>query len=174
MAQFGFNPAEVPESENSFDPIPAGDYKVEIVESEVKVTNDSTGSYINFRVEVAEGPFAGRVLWDMAMIQSSRTDDKMQKALQIAREKIASMCKCVGRPAAQDSNELHNIPMIASVRVKDDPQHGPKNEIKAYKSAGVVTPGNPQANAQQTPTAHPSQTATASPSDEVPPWKRAG
>lgn len=171
MAQFGFNPAEVPESENNFDPIPAGDYKVEIVESEVKQTNDFTGEYINFRLRVTDGPFQNRVLWDMAMIRSERTDDKMQTALQIAREKIATMCKCAGRHAAQDSNELHNVPMIASVRVKEDDKHGSKNEIRGYKSAGVATPGNntiapsgQNVSAQQSAASH----------SNVPPWQQKG
>lgn len=169
MAQFGFNPAEVPESQNSFDPIPAGDYRVRIVESDVKATKDSTGSYINFRMEIEDGPFAGRVLWDIAMVQSSRTDEGMQKALQIAREKIATMCKCVGKPAAKDSIELHNIPFLVSVKVKDDPTHGPKNEIKGYKSAGIATPGNTVPSGQYASASAPAQ----SPS-EVPPWQQKG
>lgn len=180
MPAFGFNPAEVEAQDNPFEPVPAGDYKLALVEAEEKLTNDNSGSYINFKFQIIEGQYQNRYLFDMAMIKSARTDEKMQKALQIAREKIASICRSAGKPSAQRTEDLYQIPVMASIKVKTDPEHGKKNEIKSYASAGVAQPpvgnsfGQPQA---QTPAqngqAAAARNQTASPSNApVEPWKR--
>lgn len=152
MAQFGFNPQEV-EITNSFQPVPAGDYLVECEEAVIKETNAGDGQYLNFKFKILDERFKQK-LFDMAMISSVRTDDNMMKALQGAREKITLMCQAVGKPQAQDSDELIGIPMIAKVKVKEG-KNGLENTIVTYSSAGAVQPGAIQAHqappAQQQP-----------------------
>lgn len=175
MPAFGFDPSKVPESEKSFNPVPAGDYKVVIEGSEEKLTNDNKGSYISFTLKIIEGNYAGRKLFDMAMIKSERKDEKMQTALQIAREKIAEMCRAAGKPGATNSEQLYQIPLNVTVKVKKDPEYGDQNEIKKYKSAGAAQPpmGNASASAGLGQNAAAQQSA-ASPSNgqPTPPWER--
>ena len=47
-----------------FDPLPAGDYAAIITESETRTTKDGSGQYLQIKIEVQGGEFAGRVLFD--------------------------------------------------------------------------------------------------------------
>lgn len=175
MAQFGFNPQEV-QITNDFQPLPAGEYLVEVEKSEVKDTKNLDGKYLNFQFKVLDQRFNGRVLFDIAMIESDRSDENMMKALQGAREKITLMCQAAGKPQAQDSDELIGIPMIAKVKVKEG-RDGLENSIVTYKSAGAVQPGAMQANqapqAQYAPPAQPAQQYAQAPAQPAQPsWQR--
>lgn len=157
MANFGFNVAEVAPAQG-FDALPAGEYKVNVEESELKVTKAGTGQYLNLSLRVIEGPFQNRIIFDRMNI-----DNPNPVAQQIGREALSALCHACGKPGAMDSAELHNIPVIAKVVVKKDDQYGDKNEVKSYKSAGATAPAMGNA-----PHAQASTTAPASHSNA--PW----
>lgn len=161
MASLNFNAAEV-QPNTPMDAIPAGEYKVEITESEMKKTAAGTGEYLQLTLKVVEGNFANRLLWErLNLVNPNPT------ATSIAQATLSQICHAVNRMNISDSSQLHGIPMLARVIVKDDPQYGAKNEVKSYKSAGVaqVPMGNPQPQTAPIgqPAAAPNQN-TASPS----------
>tara|TARA_Y100001963_G_scaffold152582_1_gene237708 strand:- start:257 stop:739 length:483 start_codon:yes stop_codon:yes gene_type:complete len=145
--------------QGDYSPIPPGEYRVHVIGSDLKATKAGTGNYLELEMEVLDGEHQGRKLFDRLNI-----DNPNQQAVDIAQRTLNAICVAVGKLSIADSNELHNIPMIAVVKV--DPargDYGPSNSIKTYKPAGG---GNVTAAAAQ-------NNAPAN-SNSSPPWKRAG
>ena len=127
MALLNFNANNV-NLTPSFEPLPAGNYEMVIVDSEMKSTRSGTGSYLQLALEVITGTFTGRKLWARLNLQNQN-----RKAVEIAERELASICHAVGVLEPTDSCELHNLPLIVKVDVRIDPVNGEKtNEIKGY------------------------------------------
>lgn len=153
--------------QGDYTPLPPGDYRVHVVESDMKSTKDGRGNYLQLELEVLDGEHAGRKLTERLNI-----DNPNQQAVDIAQRTLNAICVAVGKLSISDSNELHNIPMIATVKVdppkpyfKDGVEHpgSPQNSIKAYKpvgGSGIAASGT--ANAGGAPAN----------SNSAPPWKR--
>lgn len=121
---------------DDFSPIPVGDYKAVITESEVKATKSGDGQYLNLKVEVIEGEYAGRILFVILNLWNPNP-----KAVEIANRELATIVAAVGKPGAQDSTELHNIPMTVTVGIQEGQgQYGPSNRIKNYKPYAAESP----------------------------------
>lgn len=135
-----------------FEPIPAGDYLAVIVGSEVKPTKDGKGGYLSVEFDVIDGQYKGRKLWSRLNL-----DNESEKAVQIARSELSSICRAVNVMQPKDSCELHNIPLIIKVKCKKREDNGEMtNEIKGYaKRDGQSTTAPPPAA-----------------DDKTPPWKR--
>lgn len=153
MAAIDFN-ADEHEPRNSFDPIPAGKYKVVMVDSEEKPTKAGNGSYLNLTYEIIEGEYKGRKLWDRLNLNNPNPT-----AVEIAKGTLSALCRAAGVKVLRDTTQLHDIPVLAKVSAKMDQQSGEiRNEIKGYEPAGGVT-----VTAAKTPPAKPTEA----------PWKRA-
>lgn len=162
MANLGGTYTADPDNvQGDYTPIPPGEYLVHIIDSDMKATKAGTGNYLQLEMEVLDGQHSGRKLFDRLNI-----DNPNQEAVDIAQRTLNAICVAVGKMSISDSAELHNVPMIAVVKV--DPakgEYGPSNSIRTYKPAG----GNSPAQTQQA-----QQTQQASNSNASPPWKRAG
>ena len=131
------------------EPVPAGKYVAMITESEMKPTKAGTGQYLQLAFEVLEGDFKGRLLWARLNL-----DNPNAQAVAIARAELSAVCRAVGVMQPKDSVELHNLPLVISVRCKKRTDSDEMaNEIKGYarKEAG---------------------NAGAQASTDTPPWKR--
>ena len=165
-AALNFNAANV-EPDTGFDPIPAGDYTVIINDSDMKQTKSGNGYYLQCTLQVIDGPFANRLLWHRMNIQNPN-----QTAQDIGQRQLSALCRAVGKMQVADSAELHGIPFIARVTVRQDDNYGNSNEVKSVKAvnaqASQPTGFQPpqQATTQQ---AAPQQQAPSS----VPPWQAA-
>lgn len=165
---FTFNPSDVPEDERSFEPLPAGLYNVQIIESEVRPSK--SGQMLRLTLEVMDGPKAGRRIWDNLNIQN-----RSQQAQQIAQRALADICQAVGCGALQDSEELHFKPLVADVKIvpeRTDENTGniypPSNGVKRYKARGGQPPAG-KAPVQQRQAA-PQQAARPNGSAPSRPW----
>lgn len=113
---------------DDFTPIPVGDYKAVITESEVKPTKAGDGQYLSLRVEIIEGEYQGRIIFVTLNLWNPNP-----KAVEIANRELATIVAAVGRPGAQNSEELHNIPMTIKVGIQPGQgEYGPSNRIKNY------------------------------------------
>lgn len=144
----GFNPAEH-EPLPDFTPLPKGDYVCTITESERRATNAGTGHYLLLVVEVIDGQYAGRKLFDRLNIWNPN-----EQAVAIAKRTLSSICNAVGVTSINDSSDLHNRPLKVTVGIETRKDNGEfTNRIKGYKPA--ATPGQgtpaPQAPAQGAP-----------------------
>lgn len=121
----------------SFDALPAGKYQAVIVASEEKETKAGTGSYLQLTLEIVDGEFAKRRVWDRLNLNNPN-----DQAVSIARATLSAICKAVNVPKLKDSTQLHDLPMTVKVTQRKNDQTGEMgNEIKGYEPAGgpVVT-----------------------------------
>lgn len=156
-----FNPAEVPEDDRTFEPLPAGEYTMQVIDSELKDTKSGTGQQLVLTLEVIEGSFSNRRVWDRLNIRNQNTD-----AQRIAQRALADLCLAIGINSLKNSEELHFRPFIGAVKIREDKtgQYGPQNTVR-YKSRGG---GAPRVAAPSTAPQQVSKPATG-----AKPWQRA-
>lgn len=147
----GFNANDV-EPTSDFDPVPAGKYSAVITDSEVKANKTGTGSFLQLTFQIIDGEFKNRFLWARLNL-----DNPNATAVKIARAELSAICRAVGVMAPNDSVELHDLPLVISVKCRKRPDTGEiTNEIKGYaKKEGL--------------SGKPVQATT-----DTPPWRRAG
>jgi hypothetical protein len=135
-----FNAHDV-EPATDFDPIPAGKYLAIISDSEMKPTKSGNGSYLELTFQVIEGQYKNRLLWTRLNL-----DNPNATAVQIARSELSSICRAAGLMTPKDSAELHNLPMVISVKCKKRDDTGDvTNEIKGYAKRELASGHAPQA-----------------------------
>lgn len=162
-----------------FSALPAGDYSVLISSSEWKSAK-SGGQYLALTLQVLEGAHAGRFLWHNLNLNHSNA-----QASEIAQRELSAICRAVGRFQINDSEELHNIPMIVKVAyIPPKDQWPEKNQIKQWKPAGsaaqpALTPAPapatkpaPKAAPAPAPAAKPSPAPKAPPPVAGKPWAK--
>jgi hypothetical protein len=142
MAQIQFNAAHV-SPESQFAPVPNGDYPVVITESEMKPTKSGEGQYLQLVLEIIEGPYKGRRIWDrLNLVNPNHT------AVEIAQRTLSQICHAVNHLTVQDTVELHNKPMMAKVVVRQSPGYDDANEVKEYKASSLTQAPPPPQQAQ--------------------------
>ena len=147
----GFNAHDV-EPSASFEPIPADKYLAAITESEMKPTKSGNGSYLQLTFTILEGEYKNRILWARLNLNNANAT-----AVKIARSELSAICHAVGVMEPKDSVELHNLPLLITVKVKNRTDNDElTNEIKSYEPKAAAA-GQPQ----QAPI-----------NDATPPWKR--
>lgn len=147
----GFNANQVdPTSE--FDPIPAGKYLAVITESEMKPTRSGAGSYLQLTFQILEGPYKGRFVWARLNL-----DNPNATAVEIARAELSAICRAVGVMTPGDSVELHDLPLVITVKCRKRNDTGEiTNEVKGYAKRDALPA---QAQPPQSPV-------------RTPPWRR--
>ena len=162
MALLNFDANEVAPS-TGFDPIPAGKYVAVINDSGEKENKAGTGSYLQLEFEIIEGNYKGRRLWVRLNLQNQNPD-----AVRMARADLSAICHAVNVLKPNDSVELHNIPLVITVRCKKDKNTDEiVNEVRGYESRDAAQ--NPQVTPASTATAN--ATVTAAPGAK-PSWMR--
>jgi len=142
----GFNANEV-EPKAVFDPFPAGTYLVAITASEMKRTKADTGNFLELKFQVLEGEYKGRNLWTRLNLENTHP-----KTVQIARAELSAICRAVGVMTPKDSVELHNLPLVAGVKVVKRTDTGElDNRITKYERREVAPGVPPQATTQAAP-----------------------
>jgi uncharacterized protein involved in exopolysaccharide biosynthesis len=124
----GFNADDFSDIE-SYSILPAGTYTAAIVSSENKTTKNGNGSYLELQLEIIDGQYAGRKVWDRLNLRNPN-----QTAVEIAMRTLASICKAIGIKTPRDSSELHNKPMNIKVSVREY-NGNESNEVKKYMPA---------------------------------------
>lgn len=131
MAQLGqaFDSGQHDDMSN-FDPIPAGEYVVQVTDSDIHPTKNKDGKYIKLEFTVLKGEFKGRKIWTNLNIVNPNP-----VTVEIAQKELATLCRACGKAVIQDTQQLHGIPIIMKVRIvpaKGD--YPPKNAPTGYKS----------------------------------------
>lgn len=132
MADLGFQFDANTVEPNGFDVLSAGDYEVCIVGSEMKATANGNGKYLKLKLQVLSGPAQNRILFDNLNLFNAS-----DKAVQIAKGTLSSICRAVGVLTPSDSSELHNKPLLAKVVVEKSDEYGEQNRVKGYKPRHV-------------------------------------
>jgi len=141
----GFDARQV-DPASDFEPIPAGKYLAIITESAMKPTKSGSGSYLELVFEVIEGQFKARNLWARLNL-----DNPNPLTVQIARAELSAICRATGVMQPKDSIELHNLPLLITVKCKKREDTGDiTNEVKGYAKKEAAA-GQPQQATSQTP-----------------------
>ena len=128
LTKYGIDVEAEAEENRVFEPLPDGQYEVIISKSEMKETKAGDGEMLALTYEVIEGEHEGRLLWEYLNLVN-----KSDVAERIGRSKLASICKAVGVMAPEESDELHDKPLVITVR--RDKKDNTRNTIKGYASA---------------------------------------
>ena len=153
------------------EPLPPGRYVVQIVNSEMRPTKDGMGQLQWLELDVLEGEFAGRKLFDrLNLVNANPT------TVEIAQRTLSAICHAVGKMQVDDSEQLHLIPLMADVKVQP-----PKNGYDAQNTLRympleqrptprpVASPARPAVAAKQAaPVASPAPVAKTG----TAPWRR--
>ncbi|MCG5247960.1 DUF669 domain-containing protein [Methylorubrum extorquens] len=149
----------VPER-GDFEPLPAGPYMVQVIDSDVIETKAGTGLILKLTMEVMDGPHANRKVWANLNFKNPNAT-----AQRIAQEHIKQICDAVGHTGQlTDSEVLHYKPMRAQLTIRKSDEYGDQNEVKRYSAlngnappAGKPAPsGNGQSGGGQAQQSKPS------------------
>lgn len=160
----GFDASQVGDMQ-TFDALPEGQYVVIATSSEMKPTKTGNGKYLQFTLEVLDGPYKNRKLFARLNLVNQN-----QMAVDIAQRELGAICKAVGIIKPNDSAELHNKPMLVSVGVEIDDKKREGNVIRKYEPVGVL---QQQAQQAAAPSAAPWGAPAAPASSPAPagaPW----
>ena len=114
------------EPTTGYDVLPAGKYRAQIVESEMRVTRNGMGQFLWLMLDIIEGPYQGRKLFDQLNLVNSNP-----QTVEIAQRTLSAICHATGKLQVNDSVDLHLVPMTIQVGVKP-PKDGysEKNTIR--------------------------------------------
>lgn len=130
----GFDANQV--KDTGFDLLPVAEYQAVITESELKKANSGNFAYFNFTFEIIDGEYTGRKIW-----QRITQNSDSEKARNIGKAQLASICRAVGKMTPNDTEELHDLPMLIRVGIEKGTNGYPdRNKITVYKPAGTTQP----------------------------------
>lgn len=157
--------------------LPPGQYMAQIVQSEMRPTKAGNGQMLWLEMDVLDGPYQGRKLWDQLNLVN-----RNQQTVEIAQRTLSAICHAVGQIQVSDSEQLHFRPMQVTLAVAIDSrdkhllpaEQRKQNKVKGYGPVAAAQPARP---ASPTPTARPASPTPARPAaaaTATPPWRRAG
>ena len=127
MAQLNYVP-DATDQYQGFEPLPAGEYKVQITDSDIVTPKSGNGSMIKFTYEVIANPqFDGRKIFDNIIIEHYSSVE----AERIGKQKLNTICALTGVKSLKDTAQLHGKAMALLISVKDN-QGEKQNVIKKY------------------------------------------
>ena len=112
-----------------FDLLPIRKYIAKVTASDMRTNSRETGRYLWIEFTVLDGPHAKRKVWAQFNLVNPS-----QQAVEIAERKLAGLCLAVGKLRFQDTLELHDIPLVINVGIKNDPEYGRSNVIRGYSA----------------------------------------
>lgn len=123
--------------QNGFENLPSNWYVGHFTESEVKPTKNGKGIILNMTIEITEGEFTNRKVWDSINFQHESAQAQL-----IGQQRIKTICEAVEyTDLLTDSEVLHFKPFRFRLGLSK-PQQGyeQKNEVKAYKPMSAAAP----------------------------------
>lgn len=164
MTQLNFDATQVAPAA-AFDPLPSDKYVAAITASEVKPTKAGTGSYLQLEFTVLDGEYKGRKVWDRLNLNNPNA-----QAVSIARSQLSAICHAVKILQVRESAQLHNIPLVITVKLKQDADGEMYNEIKGYSQRESLIPKTAPATPEQQQQAEQFPQNTAANKNDTAPW----
>ena len=170
MARFdtSFDATSV-EPTTAYELLPAGKYRAQIVESEIRPTRNGMGQYLWLMIDILDGEHKGRKIFDQLNLVNPNPT-----TVEIAQRTLSAICHATGKMHVSDSEELHLIPMTIQVKIRPPKNgYGESNAI-AYLPAERARPSA----APRPASAAPSQSTVASQDGSAPikmasaPWNK--
>ena len=153
------------EPTTAYELLPAGKYRAQIVESEMRVTRNGMGQFLWLMLDILEGEQKGRKIFDQLNLVNPNPT-----TVEIAQRTLSAICHATGKMHVSDSEELHLIPMTIQVKVKP-----PKNGYGESNAIAYLPPEKGAASAARTskPASDPAG-SSAPPKMASAPWNKKG
>lgn len=112
----------------SSEPLPPGVYNLVVTKAEEKPTQKGD-KRVQLEFSVADGEYAGRKIWEGYQLSGN------PKAVEIGRGQLKALWKCAGHTDFNIASpeQLLNLEIAASVKVKEQDGYNPKNTISSFK-----------------------------------------
>lgn len=125
-----------------FTVIPAGEYPMVIAKSVYKPTKAKDGHYLQLSLKIISGNHKGKMIFE-----NLNLDNPNPIAVEIANKTLNSVCQACDKIGVEDSDELHNIPMLVTLKVNSATATNPaSNSATAFKPfTGTLTEELPTA-----------------------------
>ena len=166
MARFdtSFDATSV-EPTTAYELLPAGKYRAQIVESEMRVTKNGMGQFLWLMIDILDGEQKGRKIFDQLNLVNPNPT-----TVEIAQRTLSAICHATGRMHVSDSEELHLIPMTIQVKIKP-----PKNGYGESNAIAYLPSEKGAASATRTakPASDPAVSAVP-PKMASAPWNKKG
>jgi len=144
----------------TYNPIPAGDYVVDIVHAEVRDTQNGAGKYVNVEMQVQMPDGNTRTLYDVIVFEHNTS----AIAQEIGSRRLRSLSDSVGQDAADfDPLELAGNRVQAKIGIQK--KDADRNEVKVYKPLSDDAPAPAPVRADA-----PAPTNSAEPQLSNRPW----
>lgn len=151
MSFLDFNVADLPVSDSSFEPLPAGWYTATVNGAELKDTKAGTGQYISVAYAITGPTHQGRTVFGNLNIKNPNP-----KAEEIGRQDLGAIMRAIGLTRVTDTDQLIGGQLSIKLTVRAaDGQYDASNDIKGYKAleGGVKVMPSPAAQSQPQPSA---------------------
>ena len=153
MATLDFDVSSYEATKSNFDPLPRGEYLAIVTENQMKATKSGTGEYLELVIQIVDGEFSGRKIWERLNIHNAN-----ETAETIARAALKSLSLACGIEPLTDTDMLNDTPFTIVLDIdRKDPT---RNRVMGYKPAGAAA----------APVAR--QTATKAAPAAAKPWER--
>lgn len=137
---------------SSYDPLPPGDYPAIVSSTEMKDTKAGNGQYIELTIQVIDGEFSGRRIWERLNVINPS-----EKTVEIARSQLRQLSEACGITALKDTDQLCDIPFTLTLDI--DRKDTTRNRVMGYSPASSA----PRVAAKPAP---------AATSPQKKPWER--
>jgi hypothetical protein len=137
-----FSAENMPVSDKSYEPLPAGWYTASITGAELKNTKAGTGQYISVRYDITGPTHMGRIVFANLNIRNPNP-----VAEEIGRQQLGEVMRAIGLAKVADTDELIGGQLSIKIAIKTSEQYGEQNEVKGFKAIAGSTPPVPKAPA---------------------------
>ena len=124
-----FVESDLPKSERSYDPLPAGWYTATIGGAEVKATKAGTGEYIAIRYDITGPSHQGRVVFGNLNIKNANPT-----AEAIGYQQMGELMRAIGLARVDDTDQFVGGQLQVKLDVRKSEQYGDSNDVKGFKS----------------------------------------
>lgn len=114
MPIIDFDAVESDFAPRTFEALPRGDYTAMITDSVLKDTKAGTGQYIALTMEIIDGSYSGRKIWDNINVKNPNPT-----AVSIGHAALTRYFKACGQDLERgaDTTSLYNIPFKLSLGI---------------------------------------------------------
>lgn len=113
---------------SGWDPLPPGDYTACVTSTDLKATKAGNGEYIELTIEIMDGEFSGRKIWERLNV-----NNPSEQTVQIARSQLNQLATALGQVPLKDTDQLLEIPFTLTLDI--DRKDNTRNRVMGYSSA---------------------------------------
>ena len=96
--------------------------------TDLKPTKAGNGEYIELTIEIMDGEFSGRKIWERLNV-----NNPSEQTVQIARSQLNQLATALGQVPLKDTDQLLEIPFTLTLDI--DRKDNTRNRVMGYSSA---------------------------------------